>query len=275
MMTKTGRSMTQTLGSTGAAESTAQEEEQKEDEGLPYVDIKYAFLFIVDEEAPEFDPMEMKLNHEPDYPCHGRDFMRAETIQEAYEASFQGSKRVGVVSHGVDAIKTGAKSVPKSINKLTCDYCYREIIKLGDRKPFFFCVKCRGKGNRFEACTRCYEEIMSGKSQRQLKPDEHPDHFRECLHEDLQLCRSIAEAYPRAKLKKLQCDLCQLTIIKKEQTGIPFNKCVTCEKKGRRFELCVTCDEKVKTTKPPPQHGHGHGHPGQHGHGHAYGHHGY
>lgn len=260
------------MGTTSLTEATV-DEDHKEDEGLPYVDIKYAFLFIVDEEAPEFDPMEMKLNHEPDYECRGRDFMRAETIAEAYEASFSGSKRVGVVSHGVDAIKTAAKSVPKSINKLTCDYCNREILKLGDRKPFFFCVKCRGRGNRFEACTRCFEEQMSGKGQRQLKPEELPDHFRECLHEDLQCCRSIAEAYPTGKLKFLACDLCQLKIIKKEQTGIPFQKCVTCEKKGRRFELCMTCDEKVRTTKPPaPQHGHrpgqghAHGQPGGHGH---------
>lgn len=209
----------------------------------------YAWLFepLSVDNAGLMDMLD-ELQYHPfgrDLECTGRDLVFASSIAQAYPQGFQGAKKVQVALPSNKYVKQGGhmktpQSKPTSM-KITCDKCGKDILKGAEEQAFWFCRNCLGRKGRFELCAACYDAKFSGVIARP-RPEELPDHFRECHHASLQECSSIADAYPDLRLRRLNCDLCKRKILDSQQRNIKFFKCRSCEDRGRRFELCGQCD---------------------------------
>eukprot|EP00929_Paragymnodinium_shiwhaense_P015437 TRINITY_DN123520_c0_g1_i1.p1 TRINITY_DN123520_c0_g1~~TRINITY_DN123520_c0_g1_i1.p1 ORF type:complete len:750 (-),score=142.07 TRINITY_DN123520_c0_g1_i1:70-2319(-) len=198
--------------------------------------------------------------------CRITDLVMATRIREAYEYGFRGRKleRETIIER---CVKRGRKerfrilSLPGQeleredeiieapsrkrwgrIDDVPCDICGLDLADPDNTGPFYFCLRCKKGGHRFEICSACHALEVLQSEGKWIDLTMHP-HFTYCQHGELETFGSLAEAYPYSPhLYRACCDYCGQAIFVKGAGQDNIHVCRKCpEERGYRFELCTPC----------------------------------
>lgn len=210
----------------------------------------------------EFGPEPVEqwpLLHDDLYICRLDDLAHASSLRDAYEVGFRGRK--------LPKLTTKEKSVPEEDDELVfentdysdkvtyikCDICGLGISNSGMDTSrtisFYFCMRCKRNGNRYELCDQCYEVEVAQGDGKHLSHEPHP-HYLRCLHGSLvrQSLSSVAkEGVP--DIRRVFCDYCG-QLAGHCDADDDIWTCPVCPKEhGVRFELCATCARDLGTSE--------------------------
>merc|ERR1712216_466010 len=142
-------------------------------------------------------PARWPLHHDDRFICRLVDMLKAERIRDAYEVGFRAMKRECVAdTHPSfpDGYQPSEK-VRGRVEDIVCDMCGEELAAIGFAGWFYFCRRCKQKGQRYELCAGCHAcEVLQGKG-KHAGAELHP-HFLKCSHRSLVRHESLDVAYP-------------------------------------------------------------------------------